>query len=251
MDFSVSFQPWPETMGRPRAGGEMGLKEQWQIQGANQDFLTLDLSTHTYMQMPYTLPPVPTSTSVESLSKLPALLTMFIKWMAVHAKGIRYLPSLWQNCSAWHFSFSNFSLFWEEKIKPKNVKKRGTETKVHFTKSLHNSGITMHYAGFCFTELQSNQQHEVQDNLTLTQWALQLPPQPVRSLWAHLALYPSNKIQILLYEASNEVSAWLHTAGTLITWSQMGSREYSSTKQYHIHAAKKKGIWNDCHNSAF
>lgn len=166
MDFSVSFQPWPETMGRPRAGGEMGLKEQWQIQGANQDFLTLDLSTHTYMQMPYTLPPVPTSTSVESLSKLPALLTMFIKWMAVHAKGIRYLPSLWQNCSAWHFSFSNFSLFWEEKIKPKNVKKRGTETKVHFTKSLHNSGITMHYAGFCFTELQSNQQHEVQDNLT-------------------------------------------------------------------------------------
>lgn len=44
---------------------------------------------------------------------------------------------------------------------------------------------------------------------------------------------------------------WLHTAGTQITWSQMGSREYSSTKQYHIHAAKKKGIWNDCHNSAF
>lgn len=55
---------------------------------------------------------------------------------------------------------------YSEKIKPKNVKKRGTETKVHFTKSLHNSGITMHYAGFCFTELQSNQQHEVQDNLT-------------------------------------------------------------------------------------
>lgn len=35
-------------MGRPRAGGEMGLKEQQQIQGANQDFLTLDLPTHTY-----------------------------------------------------------------------------------------------------------------------------------------------------------------------------------------------------------
>lgn len=46
------------------------------------------------------LPPVFISTSVESLSKLPALLTIFIKWMAVQAKGMRYFPSLWQNCSA-------------------------------------------------------------------------------------------------------------------------------------------------------
>ena len=56
------------------------------------------------------------STSVESLSKLPALLTIFIKWIAVQAKGIRYFPSLWQNCSAWLFSFSNFSLFCKTKL---------------------------------------------------------------------------------------------------------------------------------------
>lgn len=43
------------------------------------------------------LPPVLISTSVESLSKLPALLTIFIKWIAVQAKGMRYFPSLWQN----------------------------------------------------------------------------------------------------------------------------------------------------------
>ena len=40
------------------------------------------------------LPPVFISTSVESLSKLPALLTIFIKWIAVQAKGMRYFPSL-------------------------------------------------------------------------------------------------------------------------------------------------------------
>lgn len=40
------------------------------------------------------LPPVLISTSVESLSKLPALLTIFIKWIAVQAKGMRYFPSL-------------------------------------------------------------------------------------------------------------------------------------------------------------
>lgn len=68
------------------------------------------------------VPPVPTSTSVESLSKLPALLTMFMRWMAVQAKGIRYFPSLWQNCSAWPFSFSNFSLFCEENIQSKRLK---------------------------------------------------------------------------------------------------------------------------------
>lgn len=179
---------------------------------------------------------------------------MFIKWMAVHAKGIRYLPSLWQNCSAWHFSFSNFSLFWEEKIKPKNVKKRGTETKVHFTKSLHNSGITMHYAGFCFTELQSNQQHEVQDNLTARAADCGLFSflhslyDPCELTWP-TTLPTKSKFYSMKPHMKSQV--WLHTAGTQITWSQMGSREYSSTKQYHIHAAKKKGIWNDCHNSAF
>lgn len=62
------------------------------------------------------LPPVLISTSVESLSKLPALLTIFIKWIAVQAKGMRYFPSLWQNWSAWLFSFSNFSLFCKTKL---------------------------------------------------------------------------------------------------------------------------------------
>lgn len=61
--------------------------------------------------------------------------------------------------------FPAFPYSAKKRLNP-SVKKRGTETKVHFTKSLHNSGITMHYAGFCFTELQSNQQHQVQDNLT-------------------------------------------------------------------------------------
>lgn len=62
------------------------------------------------------LPPVLISTSVESLSKLPALLTIFIKWIAVQANGMRYFPSLWQNWSAWLFSFSNFSLFYKTKL---------------------------------------------------------------------------------------------------------------------------------------
>lgn len=52
-----------------------------------------------------------------SLSRLPALFTMFIKWMAVQANGIRYRPRRWQNCSDWLRSFSSFSLFWKwEKI---------------------------------------------------------------------------------------------------------------------------------------
>lgn len=47
-----------------------------------------------------------------SLSRLPALFTMFIKWIAVQANGIRYRPRRWQNCSDWLRSFSSFSLFW-------------------------------------------------------------------------------------------------------------------------------------------
>lgn len=228
MDFSVSLQPWPETIGRPRAGGETGLKEQWQTQGVNQDFLTLWICPRSLIQMPHTLPPVPTSTSVESLSKLPALLTMFIKWMAVHAKGIRYLPSLWQNCSAWHFSFSSFSLFCKEKIKPKSVKKRGTETKVHFTKSLRNNGITMHYAGFCFTELQSNQQRQVQDNLTsraadsVLFSFLHSLHNPCELIWPTTL---PKKTNFTLWSLKWPLLTRFHAAGAQITWSQMGSRE--------------------------
>lgn len=56
-----------------------------------------------------------------SLSRLPALFTMFIKWMAVQANGIRYRPRRWQNCSDWLRSFSSFSLFWKWRGKKTNL----------------------------------------------------------------------------------------------------------------------------------
>ena len=82
----------------------------WQIK---QAYVSKNYRTILYKTL---LPPVLISTSVESLSKLPALLTIFIKWIAVQAKGMRYFPSLWQNWSAWLFSFSNFSLFCKTKL---------------------------------------------------------------------------------------------------------------------------------------
>lgn len=59
-----------------------------------------------------------------SLSRLPALLTMFIKWMAVQANGIRYRPRRWQNCSDWLRSFSSFSLFWKWRQKKQTYQTR-------------------------------------------------------------------------------------------------------------------------------
>lgn len=120
--------------------------------------------------MPDTVPPVPTSTSVESLSKLPALLTMFIKWMAVQAKGIRYLPSLWQNCSAWHFSFSNFSLFCEENSQPKKLK--GEESEQRFTKCYANR-LLLHKAAI-------STRHRTVDTQSSCFHALKPPKEPVK-----------------------------------------------------------------------
>lgn len=55
-----------------------------------------------------------------SRSRLPALLTMFIKWMAVQANGMRYRPNRWQNCSDWALSFSSFSLFYKRQASAKD-----------------------------------------------------------------------------------------------------------------------------------
>lgn len=53
---------------------------------------------------------IPVSESESERSRPPTLLTMFSRWIAVQAKGMRKRPSLEHICSAWALNFSSFSL---------------------------------------------------------------------------------------------------------------------------------------------
>lgn len=53
---------------------------------------------------------IPVSESESERSTPPTLLTMFSRWIAVQAKGMRKRPSLEHICSAWALNFSSFSL---------------------------------------------------------------------------------------------------------------------------------------------
>ncbi len=53
---------------------------------------------------------IPVSESESERSRPPTLLTMFSRWIAVQAKGMRKRPSLVHICSAWALNFSSFSL---------------------------------------------------------------------------------------------------------------------------------------------
>lgn len=95
---------------------------------------------------------------------------------------------------------------------------------------LYNSAVRPTVAG-------TGQPHSQSSQLS----ALQVPEQPVKSQWAHLAHCSFKKNWILLCEVWNGLSK----SGAQIIWNCMRSRKHSSKKQHHTRVIEKKRIWKD------
>lgn len=83
----------------------------------NNNFSYAQLSTLNFVNLCNCIKPrsclesaVPESESGSDRSRPPTLLTMFRRWMAVQAKGMRKLPRRLHDCSACRRSLSSFSL---------------------------------------------------------------------------------------------------------------------------------------------
>lgn len=128
------------------------------------------------------------NSSSVSLSRLPALFTMFIKWMAVQANGIRYRPRRWQNCSDWLRSFSSFSLFWKwQKINLPDLI-TGEHHKVTNIYFPHQTNL-----------LEQNEKNS-KNKICYFPWKLHLPY--LRSVWLfhhHIGLSTFSNITLLQY----------------------------------------------------